>query len=49
MLSSLQVLYVQGFVMVWVLGQMLRKLFFGTLQAAEVEVALELQPLIHTP
>ena len=36
--SFRQVLYIQGFVMVWVFSQILRKLLFGTLQAAEVEV-----------
>ena len=35
---SLGVLYLQGFLVVWVLCDFLKRLFFGTLRAAEVEV-----------
>lgn len=35
---SLGVLYLQGFLVVWVLCDLLKRLFFGTLRAAEVEV-----------
>ena len=35
---SLGVLYLQGFLAVWVFCDVLKKLFFGTLRAAEVEV-----------
>lgn len=35
---SLGVLYLQAFLVVWVLCDLLKKLFFGTLRAAEVEV-----------
>lgn len=33
-----QVLYVQAAVMVWLTTTLMKKLFFGTLRAAEVEV-----------
>ena len=35
---SLGVLYMQGFLVVWVLCDLLKRLFFGTLRPAEVEV-----------
>ena len=35
---SLGVLYLQAFLVVWVLCDLLKRLFFGTLRAAEVEV-----------
>jgi len=34
----LQVLYLQAFVLVILFGKMMRKVFFGTLRAAEMEV-----------
>jgi len=34
----LQVLYAQAFVLVFLFGKALRKIFFGQLRAAEVEV-----------
>lgn len=37
--SSLQVLYVQAFVFVLLLGKLMRKIFFGQLRAAETEVS----------
>lgn len=36
----LQILYLQAAVMVWVTTTLVKKLFFGTLTAAEVEVCL---------
>lgn len=33
-----QVLYLQAAVMIWVTTTLMKKLFFGTLRAAEVEV-----------
>ena len=36
---SLGVLYLQGFLVVWLLCDFLKKIFFGTLRAAEVEVS----------
>jgi len=34
----LQVLYIQAFVLVFLLGKFMRKVFFGQLRAAEMEV-----------
>lgn len=33
-----QVLYIQAFVLVFLLGKFMRKVFFGQLRAAEMEV-----------
>lgn len=38
---SLGVLYIQGFLLVWVFCDLLKKIFFGTLRAAEVEVGCD--------
>lgn len=38
MLSFHQVLYIQAFVLVFLLGKFMRKVFFGQLRAAEMEV-----------
>ena len=35
---SLGVLYLQGFLVVWIFCDLLKRLFFGSLRAAEVEV-----------
>lgn len=35
-----QVLYIQAFVLVFLLGKFMRKVFFGQLRAAEMEVEL---------
>ena len=38
-LLSLKVFYIQAFVIVMLLGKMMRKVFFGQLRAAEMEVS----------
>lgn len=40
-----QVLYIQAFVLVFLLGKFMRKVFFGQLRAAEMEV-ITLFPLL---
>ena len=45
---SLGVLYLQGFLAVWIFCDLLKRLFFGTLRAAEVEVkALRINPMAY--
>lgn len=38
-----QVLYIQAFVLVFLLGKLMRKVFFGQLRAAEMEVGLSMK------
>ncbi len=35
-----QVIYIQAFVLVFLLGKLMRKVFFGQLRAAEMEVGV---------
>lgn len=46
-----QVLYIQAFVLVFLLGKFMRKVFFGQLRAAEMEVGfftLLIHPNVHS-
>ena len=38
LLCFIQILYLQAFVLVFLMGKMMRKVFFGQLRAAEMEV-----------
>lgn len=42
-LCVLQVLYIQAFVLVFLLGKFMGKVFFGQLRAAEMEVSLRVK------
>lgn len=46
--SMFQVLYIQAFVLVFLLGKFMRKVFFGQLRAAEMEVKL-MFVFLHLP
>lgn len=39
-LNMLQVMYLQAFVIVLLMGKLMRKIFFGQLRAAEMEVSI---------